>query len=537
MDRIDYRPWVCAPLFALVLAYVGCTAGSTDSGPPEAAKKKPAAEPPSSASVPKPASESRSKPDDLLDSLGKPAAVLVISGEQNGYMEPCGCSEEQEGGLIRRYDLVERLHKRNWPTVLVDLGTLLNNPNEARGGFDQAKIKFDFAIKALKLLNYNALALSADDLRVGVGEALGLFDNGLGDTTKIVTANVQPAAVFERIFRPSLVVTAGPVKLGITAVIDPESLKQLSDPDKEALLPSIKSPESVLPGVLADLESKSDYQVLLVQAKPEVAKQLALANPGFDVVVATSQFDDILNREAEMLNGDKTTLVTVGKKGKHVGLIGLYPHDSPRDRFLLVTLNKQFSNPAGPMKALIQDEYRDMLKATGVVANYLRRSTLSGATFVGAETCKQCHPNTFEFWSETKHADAFVALKKDPKPNTIYDAECVTCHTTGFEYNSGWRSQEATPYLAGNQCENCHGPGSKHVSAPDNDEFKKAIAVNAGQANTNGFCYRCHDAENSLHFEFAKYWDKIVHNELDDYKDPKVHQPVVPKPTSAGSSK
>ena len=217
-----------------------------------------------------------------------------------------------------------------------------------------------------------------------------------------------------------------PVKLGITAVIDPESLEKLSDPDKATLLPTIKNPDAVLPGVLADLESKSDYQVLLVQAKPEMAKQLAEANPGFDVVVATSQFDDILSRDPEMLNGGKTTLVTVGKKGKHVGLVGLYPHDSPRERFLMVTLTKQFSNSAGPMKALIQDEYRDMLKATGTVANFLRRGTLSGATFVGAETCKKCHPNTFQFWSETEHAHAFETLKHDPKPNTIYDAECVT---------------------------------------------------------------------------------------------------------------
>ena len=60
---------------------------------------------------------SRSKPEAVLDALGKPAAVLVITGEQDGYMEPCGCSEDQEGGLIRRYDLVERLHQRNWPTA------------------------------------------------------------------------------------------------------------------------------------------------------------------------------------------------------------------------------------------------------------------------------------------------------------------------------------------------------------------------------------------------------------------------------------
>jgi hypothetical protein len=535
MNRIDYRAWFCAPLFALVIAYVGCTAGSNDSAPPVGAKTKPPAAAPANASAPSSTHGARSTPDELLDSLGKPAAVLVITGEQNGYMEPCGCSEEQEGGLIRRYDLVDRLRKRNWPTVLVDLGTLLNNPHEARGGFDQAKIKFDFAIKALKLLSYNALALSADDLKVGVGEALGLFDNGLGDTTKIVVANVQPAAVFERIFRPSVVVAAGPIKLGITAVIDPESLEKLNDQDKEALLPAIKSPEAVLPGVLADLESKSDYQVLLVQAKPELAKRLAEANPGFDVVVATSQYDDILSQEPETLNGGKTTVVTVGKKGKHVGLIGLYPHDSPRERFLMVTLTKQFNNTAGPMKSLIQDEYREMLKATGTVANFLRRGTLSGATFVGAETCKQCHPNTFQFWSTTRHAHALKALKDDPKPNTIYDAECVTCHTTGFEYNSGWHSEEATPRLAGNQCENCHGPGSKHVSLPDNDEFKKAITVKASQANTSGLCYRCHDAENSLHFEFAKYWDKIVHNELDDYDDPSVHRPYVPKLPAPGS--
>ena len=77
-------------------------------------------------------------------------------------------------------------------------------------------------------------------------------------------------------------------------------------------------------------------------------------------------------------------------------------------------------------------------------------------------------------WSTTKHAQAFTALLKDPKPNTIYDAECVTCHTTGFEYTSGYRSQTATPHLKGNQCENCHGPASKHVSDPDNAEYPQA---------------------------------------------------------------
>jgi Cytochrome c554 and c-prime len=531
MNRTDYRAWSSVFLLALVLAYAGCT---TDPPPaPSTTRELDTTSKGPATTVPA-ALGSRSKPDAVLKALGKPAAVLLISGEQDGYMEPCGCSDDQEGGLIRRYDLVERLHQQNWPTALLDLGSLMKDPSSARGGFEQAKYKFDFAIKALKLLKYNALAFSAEDLKVGVAEALGLFDNGLGDTTKIVVANVRPIDVFARVFQRTSIVPAGSVKLGVTSVIDLDSLERLNDADKNDLIPKLerKSPEEVLPAVLADLEAKSDFQVLLVQGKPEMAQRLGKAFPGFDIVVGTSPADDVLNREPEMLNDGKTMLVTVGKKGKNVGLVGVYPDGSPKLRFQLVTLNKQFDGPGTPMKSLIQNEYREMLKAAEVVANFPRHSFVGGApgaTFVGAATCKECHPQTYKFWSTTKHAEAFESLKHDPKPNAIYDAECVTCHTTGFEYNSGWRSQAATPNLAGNQCENCHGPGSSHAAEPDNLQFRKLIALKAEQANATGFCHRCHDAENSRHFDFTTYWSKIVHKGKDEYKDPKVHQGIKPK--------
>ncbi len=304
--------------------------------------------------------------------------------------------------------------------------------------------------------------------------------NGLGDKTKIVVANVQPAPGFEAIFRPSLIVEAGPAKVGVTAVIDPEGLNKLIDPDKEAILPTVKRPDEVLAGVLAELEPKSDYQVLMVQGPPAMAKRLAVAYPGFDIVVSTSEFVDVLDHEPERLNGGKTMLVTVGQKGKHVGVFGLYPGQSEPLRYQLVTLDKKFDGPATAMKKLIEDEFRDTLRQVGVVENYIRRNYVNGApgaTYVGAENCKSCHPNTYMKWSTTKHAQAFVSLEHDPKPNTIYDAECVTCHTTAFEYNSGWKSKVETPYLAGNQCENCHGPGSKHIAEPDKVEFFKLMTV------------------------------------------------------------
>ena len=157
----------------------------------------------------------------------------------------------------------------------------------------------------------------------------------------------RPIDVFARVFQPSVIMPAGSVKLGVTAVIDPDLLEHLNDPDKNDLLPktSIKRPEDVLPAVIADLESRSDFQVLMVQGKPELARSLARAFPGFDVVVSTSPADDVLNREAETVNDGKTMIVIVGKKGKNVGLVGIYPDGSPA---CASSSSRSTSNSTGP---------------------------------------------------------------------------------------------------------------------------------------------------------------------------------------------
>src|SRR5207253_6099592 len=129
------------------------------------------------------------------------------------------------------------------------------------------------------------------------------------------------------------------------------------------------------------------------------------------------------------------------------GAFAFYPKNSERPRYQRVTLNKQFNGPGLAMKKLIQDEYRETLMTAGVVENFTRRDyvNVNGATFVGVASCKSCHPRTYAKWSTTGHARAYASLEHDSKPNTVFDAECITCHTTGFEYNSGWRSESETP--------------------------------------------------------------------------------------------
>jgi hypothetical protein len=514
MASTSYRGLAALVVLAGVLAYVGCSS--------------PAPEPGKASSAPASASAGAAAPGTPFAGWPAPAGALVISGEQFGYLEPCGCTQGQLGGLKRRYVLVERLRdEQKWPLALIDLGSLIKDPAGARGGFEQSKLKFDVALKALKLMKYDALALSPEDLKVGTDEALVRFVNN-GDRPRVVCANVVPASGFEATIAPVVRAAAGPVRLGITAVLDPAMLKRLPDPSREQLLPTVKDPEEALPAVLAELEKDTDVQVLMVQGPPELASSLGRKFPGFDLVVGTSEFDP--SEQAETLNDGKTLLVAIGPKGKYTGVVGLFPGSKPLLRYQRVSLGNKLNDPAKPMHDLIEDEFQGMLRSAGVVENFPRHDHVGGppgARFVGAETCRSCHANTFAKWSTTRHAHAFESIVTDPKgvrSDHQFDAECVSCHTTGFEYTSGWKSAVLTPELKGNQCENCHGPASEHVAHPDDPEALKALHLEVARVEASRFCFRCHDEDNSPKFDFTTYWAQIAHKGLDDYKDPKVHQ-------------
>src|SRR4051812_13682064 len=36
-----------------------------------------------------------------------PKVALIVSGQMHGYIGPCGCSEPQQGGLVRRYNFIQ----------------------------------------------------------------------------------------------------------------------------------------------------------------------------------------------------------------------------------------------------------------------------------------------------------------------------------------------------------------------------------------------------------------------------------------------
>ncbi len=448
-----------------------------------------------------------------------PSVILAITGQQVGYLEPCGCTMGQTGGLGRRQDLLNKLSADGTPVIPIDLGSLIEDPATSRGGPDQVRIKFGIALKALQSMGYRALALSADDLKLGVGEYFGQLVNQSEGPT-VLAANVEPVEGLETIIRPVLRIEAGPLKIGITSVLAPEDYERLKDQEKVVFFEAVTDPAEALPAILADLQADTDLQVLLVQGPSELATRWAEEIPGFEIVVSTTDFDDPPAQAVELHDG-ATKLISVGRKGKYVGLVDL--SSDGQVSYRRRRLDTRFEN-VEPMKSLIDDEYTRELASFGVLENFLRIPHPSGASFVGVESCKSCHPKTVEKWETTKHARAYPALIDGPRGNRTADAECISCHTTGFGFESGFVNAEQTSFLKNQQCENCHGPASKHVSDPTNVEYRQEIAIKADYADKSGLCVRCHDADNDPEYSFAERWPMVIHSGLDTYEDPKVQQ-------------
>ncbi len=120
----------------------------------------------------------------------------------------------------------------------------------------------------------------------------------------------------------------------------------------------------------------------------------------------------------------------------------------------------------------------------------------SGQTYIGVKRCAPCHFESYMSWTKDRHAKTFDILTEKYQK----DAKCLECHTTGYGEPTGFKDMETTPHLANNQCENCHGPGSKHeeVAKPFakikklTPEQEKTVRDSIWRLSPGLVCIKCH---------------------------------------------
>jgi hypothetical protein len=275
--------------------------------------------------------------------------------------------------------------------------------------------------------------------------------------------------------------------------------------------------------------------VLLLQGSVAEAKQRAAQFPQFQVILCLSPEDDPPDEPDRVGN---TLIVTVGHKGRYVGTVGVYrtgKKEKPFDLYYqLVLLTPDFKTAMGqeaanPMHVFL-DDYARAVKGGDYLAQYPKSQhtiqvDFKGATYVGSEACKKCHEKEYKIWKDSPHSKAYDSLAQATRPALRqFDGECIKCHVTGFEYQSGYKDEATTPKLRDNGCENCHGPGSLHVKGnqdpallklmnPFKTQPNETAQVRTNRLNRLGFsCQKCHDIDNDVHWNIKKWEEgKIAH--------------------------
>ncbi len=455
----------------------------------------------------------------------KPQVALVFTGLTNGYIEPCGCAgmDRMKGGLSRRRDFLRGLREeRGWDVVAVDAG-------QTTVGFGvQEELKFDMAMNAFRLMEYDAIGIGKGELRFPAYFLLTFTAPTAASSPSLFTsANVGVYGYHDAYALPFKVVERGGLKIGVVSVVC--ASEDLDHRDENLLL---ESPEKKLKELAPRMQKAAcDKWTLIVHGTEAETEALAKKFPIFDFVL-TADTPSAPPAEAKSL-GDGRMLIEVGEKGKYAVVLGLY--ESGEIRYQRVALDSRFESSEDV--ALLMKDYQTILKTLvelkghreGLGLNPARapRSELLGK-YVGSQKCQSCHEDEYRIWLRSGHANAWKSLTDVAHPPRDYDPECVGCHVVGwdglqrFPYVDGFVTATKTPKLLNVGCENCHGPGERHIAAELGDDEATMEKIRAGMrlgSAVKTTCYSCHDADNSPEFDFDRYYPLIDHSVPDDEEE------------------
>ncbi len=486
--------------------------------------------PASAAEEPKKADPER---EPLFVGWENPLVTLFVSGRQNGYIEPCGCTglENQLGGMMRRHTLFKQLVEKGWKPVGLDLG------NQVRSYGPQSILKINTTYESLGFdMNYQAIGFGPDDLQLPTLDLMSAMTNSGLSTSNFVCANVSlidPG--FTSRFRT---IQSGDKRIGVTMVLGDEHLSHLPANADVRAIPVDQALSEIGPQMKA---ARCDYYVLLALTSLEKCRALATSQPWFDLVVSGGVDGEPTLEPEEFVHpstGRKTQMIQTGYKGSYVGVVGFFDSTETPVRYQRVPMDARFEDSDEVRKRFLS--YQRQMELLGLEGLQIKTQPHpSGRAFVGSDACEDCHDYAYEVWKDGHDGEGgphFRATRDltDPGERTWvkrhFDPECLSCHVTGwnpqkyFPYQTGYHKLDDS-LLHGNGCENCHGPGSLHVAAENGDidvddatreGYAKEMVVTLEQARQH-LCFECHDIDNSPDFHvegaFEKYWEKIKHYE------------------------
>jgi len=485
--------------------------------------------------------------------------TLFALAEVRGQIEPCGCTTDPLGDLARTARAVAEARDRG-PVVVVDAGSLLY-PRERVDpvALGQENLKADLIARVYTdELQAAAVGLGPADLTTGPGNV----------RIPRQVANL-PAAAGVALAAPTTI-AVGTERIGVFGVIDPAQVPDLhaTDPIEAAkgAVAALQQAGATRIIGLATMDKKSatalarqvpgiDIMVVALGVNaPEPDKVPASAElVGSTWMLYPANRGQVVSRlEVTLRPGPGPLVDAVGpaaakdrahELGERIATLDdeltRFAADPTADPVFVAARTQERADLIAARDALGKDPRRIPASGSyfelaqvriakvlacdaGVVAakqDYTRASGAANveaaktapppaplvkgqAGYVGGEECASCHQEAVDFWKTTRHAQAWATLVKVDKQ---FDFDCIGCHVTGWD-RPGGATMGVNETLRDVQCETCHGPGSIHVDA-DEQDLKKTI-VRAPAVDLCGT--ECHTPQHSDTFDRTAYLRDIV---------------------------
>lgn len=476
-----------------------------------------------------------------------PGFTLVFTAGQVGYLEPCGCSPDQRGGVARAATVVDEIRASGRPVLLVDGGDrffpieLPDDELSAR----QTRLQAEAMAEVTRAMGYDALTLTERDLRradffqglalppvltpgeAEAGTEATLLKNVGGVTVGLFAVGAEDDAASRLAARAqALRKQNAQVVMGVV-YRDVDGTRALADAAREAgvdflLASRADVPDTHAPAALADLQPP----IFSPNARGEGLLRLDVVAGGargqpFVKVAGTAERESELEAIQQRIDNMRQDVTSLGPddparklrtdkllelEARKARLANAPPPPMPADAnaftYAFVPMTPQL--PQAPkIRALIDAYDRNVAEQNLAWAKANPKpcppAAAGEAAFVGDTACVGCHQAAFDFWKGTSHAGAYETLVQKGKQ---FNVDCIACHVTGWEKPGGACSIAQVEGRKDVQCESCHGAGSLHVQTGS----PSTIVGQVPEAT----CRSCHDVENSPHFNPQTYRARIL---------------------------
>lgn len=468
---------------------------------------------------------------------------LLVTAYGESFLETCGCASNQSGGVARRATAFKQLESL-YPDILkIDLGRAF--PRHVTDELSEYETRTYF--KSMNMMNYDLIVPSVYELWASK-DLLSSIESDI--EFPVVAANVVDRETKKHVFSPYIVKKTGDLKIGIIGLApsSSDSYRDIWAFEFETSRYELLDPIDTVQRTVSVLRDKCDLLIVAGDIQPLTIRRMIKAVDGIDLIITAAGYSNVLypldpakpsfGYTFTENYGYKDSTLVVNSRMRTYGFHRLdLTLDTQKGHIKQwVYLNRSLDESIKDddlVRDVLNDFYSSIESDSSYWSSYDQRFFWAleeqtefngGNSYLGVDSCEACHKEIVNHWHNTLHAQALNTLIKKHKN---YYPRCVTCHTTGFNYKSGFKINSTA--LGGVQCEVCHGPGDSHVKWANSqyqddllsDVFSLSMFSDQGQNKKldmqirstldETYCVECHDQDNSPSFEFTKYWEKIKH--------------------------